>query len=84
MVDRERVDVVLVTGASSGIGRAVALRFGTRHARVALVARRREGLEEVARERVQQALAREPRTYLDAAQERELLRIEQSGLRELA
>ncbi|MCG6964005.1 MAG: SDR family NAD(P)-dependent oxidoreductase [Acidobacteria bacterium] len=38
----------LVTGASSGIGREVALSLGRRHCRVALVARRREALEEVA------------------------------------
>ncbi len=40
--------VVLVTGASSGIGRQVALDFGARGARVALVARREERLREVA------------------------------------
>jgi len=39
---------VLVTGASSGIGRETALAFGAAGARVALVARRRAALEEVA------------------------------------
>ncbi len=38
----------LVTGASSGIGREVALLLARRRCRVALVARRREALEEVA------------------------------------
>ena len=40
--------VVVVTGASSGIGRAVALAFGAAGARVAAVARSAEGLAEVA------------------------------------
>lgn len=41
--------VCLVTGASSGIGRAVALRLAMRGARIGLVARRREQLQETAR-----------------------------------
>ena len=42
--------VAVVTGASSGIGRATALRLAASGAAVALVARREEALREVARE----------------------------------
>lgn len=41
--------VCLVTGASSGIGRALALRLAMRRARIGLVARRHEQLQETAR-----------------------------------
>jgi short-subunit dehydrogenase len=42
--------VVVITGASSGIGRDVARRFAKRHARLVLVARRREALEQTVAE----------------------------------
>ena len=44
------MSVIAVTGASSGIGRAIARAFGARGDKVALLARGREGLEAAARE----------------------------------
>ena len=43
-------EVVVITGASAGIGRATARAFGKRKARVGLIARGREGLEAAKRE----------------------------------
>ena len=47
MVDRE---IVVVTGASAGVGRAVARRFAASGAAVALLARGQDGLEAAAKE----------------------------------
>ena len=46
----DRSEVVVVTGASAGVGRAIAHAFAKRGASVALVARGERGLEDAARE----------------------------------
>lgn len=48
--DGNVADVVVITGASAGIGRAIARRFAADGARIGLLARGREGLEATARE----------------------------------
>ncbi len=50
MARKRRDRVVVVTGASAGVGRAVARAFGRQGAKVGLVARTKEALEEAARE----------------------------------
>ncbi|HET8541014.1 MAG TPA: SDR family oxidoreductase [Anaeromyxobacter sp.] len=50
MARKHRDRVVVVTGASAGVGRAVARAFGHERAKLGLIARTREALEEAARE----------------------------------
>jgi len=45
-----RNKVVVITGASSGIGEAAAIKFAKKNAKVVLVARRREKLLQVQKE----------------------------------
>jgi NAD(P)-dependent dehydrogenase (short-subunit alcohol dehydrogenase family) len=47
---RSKPEVVVITGASAGVGRAAAVRFGKGGARVGLIARGRAGLEGARRE----------------------------------
>jgi NAD(P)-dependent dehydrogenase (short-subunit alcohol dehydrogenase family) len=49
-MSKQRRDVVVITGASGGVGRAVARRFADDGARIGLIARGRAGLEAAARE----------------------------------
>lgn len=50
MSKRRAPEVVVITGASAGVGRATARRFAREGARVGLIARGRDGLEEARRE----------------------------------
>ncbi|MFL5822869.1 MAG: SDR family oxidoreductase [Solirubrobacteraceae bacterium] len=50
MSTSDRQEVVVLTGASGGVGRATARRFGAEGARVGLIARGRKGLAAAARE----------------------------------
>lgn len=49
-MDRKRPEVVVITGASAGVGRATAHRFARDGARIALIARGSKGLEVAAEE----------------------------------
>ncbi|PPK84746.1 short-subunit dehydrogenase [Neolewinella xylanilytica] len=46
----ERPRTIVITGASAGIGRAIAREFAKEHARIGLIARNKEGLEAARRE----------------------------------
>ena len=50
MMSRPETSVVVVTGASSGVGRAIARAFGAQRAKVALIARNEEALDAAADE----------------------------------
>jgi short-subunit dehydrogenase len=62
-----RDEVVVITGASGGVGRAAARKFGQDGAKVALLARGRDGLEAAARE-VEQAGGRALTLPVDVSQ----------------
>jgi len=49
-LDMNSSEVVVITGASAGVGRATARVFGKRRAKVGLIARGREGLDAAKRE----------------------------------
>jgi len=63
--------VVVITGASSGIGKATAIAFAQRDARVVLVARRLDRLEDLA-ERIERAGGRALALKCDVADVRQL------------
>ena len=50
MADQQNPQVIVVTGASAGVGRATARMFGERGASVGLIARGRDGLDGAARD----------------------------------
>jgi NAD(P)-dependent dehydrogenase (short-subunit alcohol dehydrogenase family) len=50
MVDQKRAEVVVVTGASAGLGRAIVRAFAREGARIGLVSRNQERLEEARKE----------------------------------
>ena len=67
MPDKRTREVVVITGASGGVGRATARRFAADGAKIALIARGRKGLEAAARE-VEQAGGEAMVLPLDVAQ----------------
>src|SRR5690349_13113475 len=50
MADRQKSEVVVVTGASAGLGRAIVRAFARQGARIGLVSRNQERLEEAKKE----------------------------------
>ena len=46
----DAIETVVITGASAGVGRAIARKFATNGARIGLLARGREGLEAARKE----------------------------------
>lgn len=77
--EKLRDQVVVITGASSGVGRASAVEFARHGCRVVLAARRSEGLEETARQCV--AAGGEALTLVtDVTREEDVNRLAQTAL----
>lgn len=76
MSQRLQSNVIIVTGASSGIGRAAASRFANEGALVLLAARRREPLETVANE-IESNVGRDRVAFLptDVSQEEQVVQL---------
>ena len=71
MTDFTRDRTALVTGASRGLGKAMAMALGEAGLRVALVSRNGEALEETAREMAERGMTARP-FAADVSDEREV------------
>ncbi|MEQ9443289.1 MAG: SDR family NAD(P)-dependent oxidoreductase [Cyclobacteriaceae bacterium] len=73
--------IVVITGASSGIGRATALEFAKKGAIIFLLARRKEALDDLAEECI--ALGATPRVFpLDVTDEEAVRNVAQAAVKE--
>ncbi|KZP00680.1 NAD(P)-binding protein [Calocera viscosa TUFC12733] len=74
---KKREERVLVLGGSSGIGKAIAIHYAKRGAKICIVARREEGMEEVKQRCLRLLAKRAPRSV--KGKEKEETEIEQEG-----